>query len=107
MFAQHDTVRAVDPSPYYGDGLLDASAADCFDQFIHNYDSATLDDKTHGLTSLDSLARNALPPLGTLDSVNSIDNFFSSSIRPNPFDTLSSASSTQSPMLGDSVSTSN
>lgn len=93
LLAKSDPARA-------GDGLQDFGAALDFDQFIHNYDSATpMDDKSQHLSAFVPMMRNVLPPLGSFESVESIDSLFSSSLRSNSFETLSS----QSPMLTDSV----
>ncbi|KAI0746650.1 hypothetical protein C8Q80DRAFT_1271511 [Daedaleopsis nitida] len=108
LLARYDPARAVDPTPLYGSGIVEGtSAMDCFDQFIHNYEPAASADKPHDFSLLAPMAGDSLPPLGTLDSVNSIDSFLSSAIRPNLFDSLASTSNAQSPMLSDSISPAN
>lgn len=105
LLAKYDPTRVVEPVPSFGDSLLDASLGmDCFDQFIHNYEpSTTVADKPQDFSTFLPTARNTLPPLGTLESVNSIDNLFSSAFRAS-YVSSRSASGVQSPMLGDSVS---
>ncbi|KAI0708097.1 hypothetical protein C8T65DRAFT_213997 [Cerioporus squamosus] len=105
LIAKFDPARAVDPVPFFGDNLLDTSMGmDCFDQFIHNYEpSTTVGDKPQDFSTFLPGARNTLPPLGTLESVNSIDSLFSSAFRTS-YVTSRSTSGKQSPMLGDSPS---
>ncbi len=105
FIAKYDPARAVDPAPFLGDSLVESSMGmDCFDQFIHNYESSTsVGDKPQDFSTFFPGARNTLPPLGTLESVNSIDGLFSSSFRA-PYVSSRSTSGMQSPMLGDSVS---
>ncbi|RDX41632.1 hypothetical protein OH76DRAFT_188860 [Lentinus brumalis] len=106
LIAKYDPARAVDPAPFLGDSLVESSMGmDCFDQFIHNYESSTsVGDKPQDFSTFFPGARNTLPPLGTLESVNSIDGLFSSSFRA-PYVSSRSTSGMQSPMLGDSPST--
>ncbi|RPD65369.1 hypothetical protein L226DRAFT_531047 [Lentinus tigrinus ALCF2SS1-7] len=106
LLTKYDPARAIDPVPFFGDGLFDNSLGmDCFDQFIHNYEpSTTVGGKPQDFSTFLPAARRTLPPLGTLESVNSIDSLFSSAFRAS-YVSSRSASGVQSPMLGDSPTT--
>ena len=98
--AQCETVYPVDPS------LLTEDAPDgmaLFEQFIQDYESSGPDvDKFQGISTLVSASLNVVPPLGSPDSVNSVDEILCPSHRVQKLDACSITSS-QSPMWGDSV----